>query len=186
VKELKVPISVDTYKAETARAALEAGVHIINDIWGFQRDPEIAKVAGEYDVPVVLMHNKNNTDYRDMMGEIIAFLRKSIRIAEEGGVSPENIIIDPGIGFGKTTEQNLIVLRRLAELRSLGKPVLLGTSRKSVIGNTLNLPVDQRLEGSIATVVWGIAQGAADIIRVHDVKESLRAARMTDAIMNSR
>ncbi|MDK2881568.1 MAG: dihydropteroate synthase [Clostridia bacterium] len=186
VKELKVPISVDTYKAETARAALEAGVHIINDIWGFQRDPGMAKVAGEYDVPVVLMHNKKDTAYRDMMGEIIAFLRKSIRIAEEGGVSPENIIIDPGIGFGKTTEQNLIVLRRLAELRSLGKPVLLGTSRKSVIGNTLNLPVDQRLEGSIATVVWGIAQGAADIIRVHDVKESVRAARMTDAIMNSR
>lgn len=184
VKELDVPISVDTYKSETARAALEAGAHIINDVWGFQRDPGLAEVAAEYDVPVVLMHNQSGTEYQDLMGDIIRFLRRSIKIAEDAGVSPEKIIIDPGIGFGKTTEQNLVVLRRLKELQSLGKFILLGTSRKSVIGNTLNLPVDQRLEGTAATVAWGIAQGAA-IVRVHDVKEMARVARMVDAIMNS-
>lgn len=185
VQELPVPISVDTYKAETARAALDAGAHIINDIWGFQRDPEIAGVAAEYDVPVVLMHNQDGTEYQDLMSDLAAFLRKSIQIAEEAGVRPENVIIDPGIGFGKNAEQNLIVMRRLGELRSLGKPVLLGTSRKSTIGKVLDLPVDQRLEGTLATVVWGIAQGAADIVRVHDVKETVRAVRMTDAIVNS-
>ena len=185
LQEIKVPISVDTYKAQTARAALDAGAHIINDIWGFQRDREIAGVAAEYDVPVILMHNQDGTEYQDMMGEILAFLRRSIQIAEDAGVKPENIITDPGIGFGKDREQNLVALRCLRELRSLGKPVLLGTSRKSVVGKTLDLPPNQRLEGSIATIVWGIAQGAADIVRVHDVKESVRAVRMTDAIVGS-
>jgi dihydropteroate synthase len=185
VEELSVPISVDTYKAETARAALEAGAHIINDIWGFQRDPELPGVAAEYDVPVVLMHNQDGTEYQDLMSDLTAFLRRSIQIAEEAGVRPENVIIDPGFGFGKNAEQNLIVLRRLGELRSLGKPILLGTSRKSTIGKVLDLPADQRLEGTLATTIWGIAQGAADIVRVHDVKEMVRAARMTDAIINS-
>ena len=185
VQEIKVPISVDTYKAETARVALEAGAHIINDIWGLQRDPDLARVAGEYQVPVIVMHNQQGTDYQDLMADILAFLRRSIEIAEQAGVDPDQVIIDPGIGFGKDTQQNLIVMRHLRELRSLGKPVLLGTSRKSMIGNTLQLPKDQRLEGSLSTIVWGIAQGAADIVRVHDVKESVRAARMTDAIMKS-
>jgi dihydropteroate synthase len=185
VREIKVPISIDTYKAETARAALEAGAHIINDIWGFQRDPKIASVAAEYDVPVILMHNKDGTEYQDLMGELLAFLRRSVEIALEAGVKPDQVILDPGIGFGKDVNQNRIVMRCLRELRSLGKPILLGTSRKSMIGKTLDLPADQRLEGSLATVVWGIAQGAADIVRVHDVKETVRAVRMTDAIVSS-
>lgn len=183
--EVKVPISIDTYKAETARAALEAGAHMINDIWGFQRDPGIAAVAGEYDVPVILMHNQDGTEYQDLMGDLLAALRNSIEIAQNGGVQPDKIIVDPGIGFGKDVQQNLAVMRRLRELRSLGKPILLGTSRKSMIGKTLNLPADQRLEGTLATVVWGIAQGAADIVRVHDVKETVRAVRMVDAIISS-
>ncbi len=184
LEELEVPISVDTYKAETARAVLKAGAHMINDVWGLQYDPDLAEVAASYDVPVVLMHNQHGYEYRDLMGDIIRYLRRSIKIAEAAGVRPEQIVVDPGIGFGKTTEQNLEVLRRLGELRSLGKPILLGTSRKSVIGNTLNLPVDQRLEGTAATVAWGISQGAA-IVRVHDVKEMVRVARMTDAILRS-
>jgi dihydropteroate synthase len=184
VQEIDLPISVDTYKAETARAALEIGAHMINDIWGFQRDPEIALVAAEYDVPVVLMHNQDGNEYEDMMSDILAFLRRSVDIAQDAGVKPEQIILDPGIGFGKDAEQNLRVMRHLREFRSLGKPVLLGTSRKSTIGKTLDLPPDQRLEGSLATIVWGVAQGAADIVRVHDVKESVRAMRMIDAIVS--
>jgi dihydropteroate synthase len=182
LQDVDVPISIDTYKAETARAALKAGAHIINDIWGFQRDPDLAKVAASYDVPVILMHNQDGTEYQDLMGEVIRFLRQSVAIAEDAGVRPEQVIIDPGIGFGKTTEQNLVVMRRLDELRSLGKPILLGTSRKSVVGKTLNLPVDQRLEGTAATVAWGIANGA-DIVRIHDVREMSRVVRMVDAIM---
>lgn len=185
VQEIKVPISIDTYKAETARATLDAGAHMINDIWGFQRDPEIAAVAAEYDVPVVLMHNQDGTEYEEMMGDIFAFLRRSVAIAQDAGVKAEQIILDPGIGFGKDTQQNLTVLHHLREFRSLGKPVLLGTSRKATIGETLNLPTDQRLEGSLATIVWGVSQGAADIVRVHDVKESVRAVRMADAIIRS-
>jgi dihydropteroate synthase len=184
VKEIEVPISVDTYKAATGRAAMQAGAHIINDIWGFQREADLAMVAAEYDAPVILMHNKDDTQYQDLIGEIFTFLSRSIQIAEDAGIKPENIILDPGIGFGKDRDQNLEVLRRLGEFRSLGKPILLGTSRKSVIGKTLDLPSDQRLEGTIATNVWGIEHGA-DIIRVHDVREHVRAARMTDAIIRS-
>ncbi|MGD0152926.1 MAG: dihydropteroate synthase [Thermacetogeniaceae bacterium] len=185
LQEIDAPISIDTYKAETARAALQAGAHIINDIWGFLREPELAKVSAGYDVPVILMHNQEGTEYKQsLIGGVIASLRQSVKIAEDAGVRPEQIIVDPGIGFGKTTQQNLEVLHHMGELRSLGKPILLGTSRKSVVGNTLNLPVDQRLEGTAATVAWGIAKGA-DIVRVHDVKEMSRVARMVDAIIRS-
>ncbi len=185
LQEIDAPISIDTYKAETAMAALQAGAHIINDIWGFLKDPELAKVSADYDVPVILMHNQEGTEYKQsLIGGVIASLRQSIKIAEDAGVRPEQIVVDPGIGFGKTTQQNLAVLRHLDEFRSLGKPIMLGTSRKSVIGNTLNLPVDQRLEGTAATVAWGIANGA-DIVRVHDVKEISRVARMVDAIIRS-
>ena len=185
LQEIDVPISIDTYKAETARAALKAGAHMINDIWGFLREPELAKVSAGFDVPVILMHNQKETEYeKSLMGSVISSLRQSIKIAEDAGVRPEQIVIDPGIGFGKTTQQNLEVLHHMGELRSLGKPILLGTSRKSVVGNTLNLPVDQRLEGTAATVAWGIAKGA-DIVRVHDVKEMSRVVRMVDAIMRS-
>lgn len=184
VQEIRVPISIDTYKAETARAALEAGAHIINDIWGLKRDPDLAGVVGKYQVPVIIMHNQDGTTYQEMMGDILVSLRRSIKLAENAGVHPEQVIIDPGIGFGKDTQQNLTVMRHLREFRSLGKPILLGTSRKRMIGNTLNLPTDQRLEGSLATIIWGVAQGAADIVRVHDVKESVRAVRMTEAIIS--
>lgn len=182
VKAVDVPVSVDTWRAATAEAALEAGAHLINDQWGLQGDPALAEVVARYGAPVVLMHNQDHRSYRDLMGDILSFLRRGISLAEEAGIAPEKIIVDPGIGFGKDTEQNLEVLHRLAELKSLGKPILLGTSRKSVIGNTLGLPVDQRLEGTAATVALGIAQGV-DIVRVHDVQAMVRVARMADAIV---
>jgi len=179
---LKVPISVDTYKAQVAREAMAAGAAMINDIWGCQREPELARVAAEYDCPVILMHNQDGTEYGDMLGEIIAFLRRSLEIVQEAGVKADKTIIDPGIGFGKTAEQNLEVMSRLEELKCLGRPLLLGTSRKSLIGKVLQLPVDDRLEGTAATVAVGIAKGA-DIVRVHDVREMVRVAKVTDAMV---
>ncbi|MZP29341.1 dihydropteroate synthase [Heliobacterium undosum] len=177
-----VPVSVDTYKAATARQALEAGAHIINDIWGLQFDPDMAAVAAEYGAPVVVMHNRRDTDYVDLMGEIVAFLEESVHIAETAGIPPEAIIVDPGIGFGKTYDQNLDVMNRLGELRVLGKRILLGTSRKSLIARTLDLPPHDRVEGTLATTALGIAKGV-DIIRVHDVRANVRAARMADAMV---
>ncbi|NHM26511.1 dihydropteroate synthase [Desulfofundulus sp. TPOSR] len=182
VQEISVPISVDTTKAAVAREALEIGAHIINDQWALRADPEMAAVVARYDAPVILMHNQKGTEYKDLMGDIIRFFRESIALALEAGISPEKIIIDPGIGFGKTVEQNLEVMNRLSELACLGLPVLLGTSRKSMIGRTLDLPVDQRVEGTAATVAVGIAAGV-DIVRVHDVREMVRVARMTDAMV---
>ena len=179
---IQVPISIDTYKAEVAAKALQAGANLINDIWGLQRDVDLAKVVGEYSAPVIVMHNQAGTDYHHLMGDIFAFLRKSIELAENNGLAGDQIIIDPGIGFGKTIEQNLEVLSRLKEFRTLGKPVLLGTSRKSTIGKVLDLPVDERLEGTIATSVLGVAAGV-DIIRVHDVQANRRAIQMSDAII---
>lgn len=179
---VKLPLSVDTYKATVARRALEAGVSMINDVWGLKADPELGRVAAERRVPLVLMHNQHGTDYRDLMGDILASLRRSVGRALEAGVPRENIIVDPGIGFGKTPGQNLVVLRRLRELRSLGYPLLVGTSRKSVIGYVLDLPVEERLEGTAATVALSIAEGA-DMVRVHDVKAMVRVARMCDAIV---
>lgn len=181
-QRIKVPISIDTYKAEVGRRAMEAGASMLNDIWGFQYDPQMAEIAAEYDCPVVLMHNQNHTKYKNLMADILLFLRKSLEIAERAGVNPEKIIIDPGIGFGKDREQNLEVMHRLEEFRSLGKPVLLGTSRKRMIGETLDLPVTDRVEGTAATVTLGIAKGV-DIVRVHDVKEIARVVKMTDAMV---
>jgi len=183
VKEIPVPISVDTYKSQVAKEVLELGAQIINDVWGFKKDREIANVCARYpDVPVILMHNQNGTDYQELMGDLIGALVESIDIAEKAGVAPENIIIDPGIGFGKDTDQNLEVMNSLDELVSLGKTILLGTSRKSLIGNTLQLPVTERLEGTAATLTLGIAKGV-DIVRVHDVKEMARVVKMTDAMV---
>jgi dihydropteroate synthase len=182
VAELDVPVSVDTYKAEVAREALEAGAHIINDVWGLKADPDMAKTVAQYeDVPLIMMHNQKGTEYVSMMDDILGALQESIDLALAAGVKQENLIIDPGIGFGKTTDQNLEVMNRLWEFKTLGYPLLLGTSRKSMIGNTLNLPADERVEGTAATVAFGIAQGA-DIIRIHDVKEMARVIRMTDAM----
>lgn len=180
-----LPISVDTQKAVVAEAALEQGAHIINDIWGLQGDPAMARVIGDYGAGVVLMHNSKSKNYIDLMGEIITFLDDSINLALKNNISQEKIWVDPGIGFGKTREQNLEVIDRLDELKILGCPILLGTSRKSVIGLTLNLPVDQRLEGTAATVALGVAKGA-DILRVHDVQAMVRTARMADAIVRRR
>ncbi|KGK89483.1 dihydropteroate synthase [Desulfosporosinus sp. HMP52] len=182
LERVNIPISVDTYKASVAAKALEAGAHMINDVWGLQKDPDMAKVVGDFQVPVVVMHNQDGTAYHHLMGDIFAFLQKSIELAESYGLERDQIIVDPGIGFGKTTEQNLEVMARLAEFKTLGHPVLLGTSRKSMIGNTLNLPVNERLEGTLATSVLGIVSGV-DIIRVHDVKANKRAMQMADAIV---
>lgn len=186
VQEIHVPISVDTSKALVAREALRLGAHIINDVWGMQRDRQMASVIAEYDIPVVVMHNQVGTEYkRDIMEDICAFLVRSVEIGVEAGIKPGNIILDPGIGFGKTPEQNIEVLSRLGELNDLGFPILLGTSRKSVIGKVLDTTPKERLEGTIATTVMGIIQGV-DIIRVHDVLENYRAAKMTDAVVRRR
>ncbi|AGK99778.1 dihydropteroate synthase [Desulfoscipio gibsoniae] len=182
VREISVPISIDTTKAAVARRALEVGAHIINDQWALRADRDMASVVAEYQVPLVMMHNQNDTVYRDLMGDMVQFLRESIAMAEQAGIVRENIIVDPGIGLGKTAEQNLEILRCLRELDCLGLPVLLGTSRKSMIGKVLDLPFDQRVEGTGATVALGIANGA-DIVRVHDVKEMVRVVRMTDAVV---
>lgn len=185
VKEVDVPISVDTYKSVVGRQAMEAGAHILNDIWGLKADPELASVAAEFDAPIILMHCQKGTEYRSLMDDILESLRNSVKTALDAGVNPDNIIIDPGIGgfsFGKTTEQNLEIMHRLWEFKTLGYPILLGTSRKSIIGDTLNLPVDERIEGTAATVAFGITQGV-DIVRIHDVKIMARVAKMTDAMV---
>lgn len=187
IQELKrfinKPISIDTYKASVAEAALEAGANLVNDVWGLQREPEIAKVIAKYNVPVVVMHNQVGTEYeKDIIESMIDFFNISIEIALEAGIKKEMIILDPGIGFGKTVEQNIVVMRRLDELQVLGYPILLGISRKSVIGKTLDLPTHDRLEGTIALNSIGIQMGA-EIIRVHDIKENVKAAKMIDAIV---
>lgn len=181
VQAVEVPVSVDTSKTAVAAKALDAGVHILNDQWALA-DERMAELAGRYQVPVVVMHNQKGTVYRDLMGDLTGYFQRCIEKAGQVGISHERIILDPGFGFGKTPEQNLEVLRRLAELKGLGCPLLIGTSRKSTIGKVLDLPVDQRVEGTAATVAVGIANGA-DIVRVHDVREMVRVARMTDAIV---
>jgi len=180
--EVKLPLSVDTYKPEVARRALEAGASMLNDIWGLKEGAVLGELAAEWGVPLVAMHNQHGTEYRDLVPDIVVGLGESVSRARELGVREENIIVDPGIGFGKNPKQNLVLLRRLNELQSLGCPVLVGASRKSVIGYVLDLPVDERLEGTAATVALSIA-GGADVVRVHDVREMVRVARMSDAIV---
>lgn len=176
-------ISVDTYKASVARAALGAGADMLNDVWGLSRDPDMARVAADFRVPVVAMHNQESTSYRDLMGDIIAFLARSIETAMQAGLPRQYVIVDPGFGFGKTAAQNLELLDRLGELKVLDAPILLGPSRKSTIGQVLGgLPPEERLEGTAAAVAIGIDRGA-DIIRVHDVRAMKRVAAMTDAIV---
>lgn len=189
--ECPVPVSVDTFKAETARAALSAGAHLLNDIWGLQyaEEPEeMARVAAEVDVPVVVMHNQNGTVYNgDIITAMRTFFSRSLAIADAAGLARENIILDPGIGFGKTAEQNLQVIKRMDELVSYegaDYPVLLGASRKSFIGAALGLPVEERMEATGAACVLGIARGAC-IMRVHDVKPIVRMCRMADAILGA-
>lgn len=194
-------ISIDTYKARIAEAAVQAGAHILNDVWALRADPELASVAAALRVPVILMHNRSNpasvevraqlgnayigSEYQNLIEDVKRELLVSVELAVKAGVEESHIILDPGIGFGKTREHNLELIDRLDEIRALGFPILLGPSRKSFIGFTLDLPADQRVEGTAATVAVGIARGA-DIIRVHDVKEMARVAKMTDAITRSR
>jgi len=192
--EVTVPLSVDTYKYEVARQALEAGAVMINDQWGLKKEPRLAELSAGNNVPIVLMSNQRDKGgfdqsikrdtayYEDLISEVTLSLRKSLEMALKLGVPRENIILDPGIGFGKKWRQDLELLRRLGELRELGRPILIGPSRKSFIGLILDLPADQRIEGTAATVAIGITQGA-DVVRVHDVGPIVRVCRMSDAIL---
>jgi dihydropteroate synthase len=179
-----VPISIDTYKAEVADQALRAGASIINDVWGFKRDPLMAATAARHGCPVILMHNRPQPDYDRFLPDVLDDLRECVSIAVAAGVPDHLIILDPGIGFGKTYEHNLWLMNRLADIKALGYPLLLGTSRKSMIRTALQLPANDVIEGTAATVALGIAQGC-DIVRVHDVKAMKRVAVMTDAIVRN-
>lgn len=181
-KEIDVPISIDTYKARVAEEAVKAGASLINDVWGFKKEKDIAKVAAKYNVACCLMHNRENTNYDNIIEDMIKDLEESIEIALNAGVEKDKIMIDPGIGFVKTYEENLKVMNNLERFKKLGYPVLLGTSRKSMIGFALDLPVEERVEGTLATTVIGINKGC-DFIRVHDVKENKRACVMSDKIL---
>lgn len=197
-RETGLPISVDTYKADVAEAALKAGAHIVNDVWGLQMDPNMAAVCAKHAAPVIVMHNRSKprdavqearlggryvgSKYNNLLEDVARELQAGVNLARQAGIPHEEIIIDPGIGFGKTVEQNLTLLNRLDYFKSLGCPILLGPSNKSFIGYTLNLPADERVEGTAAAIAIGIARGA-DIVRVHQVKEMSRVAKMTDALV---
>lgn len=180
-QQVDVLISVDTYKSRVAEAAIAAGAHIINDIWGAKYDSAIAGVAAKWDVPIILMHNRNEASYLDFQEDMMQDLAESVQISLAAGVRKENIWLDPGVGFAKSVAQNLEAMQMIGRMAELGYPVLLGTSRKSFIGKILDVPVDERLEGSLATVCYGINQGC-HIVRVHDVKETVRVVRMMDAL----
>lgn len=183
-KRFDIPVSLDTYKSSVAFAGIEAGADMINDIWGLKYDPELGGVIAKAGVSCCLMHNRKEPDYRDYVKDLLADLEETLEMAQKAGISRERICIDPGVGFGKTYEHNLEIINRLEVLHTFGLPILLGTSRKSVIGLTLDLPVEERLEGTLATTVIGVMKGAA-FIRVHDIKENLRAIRMTEAIIHT-
>lgn len=182
-KQFDIPVSVDTYKSGVAKAALAAGADLVNDIWGLKYDKKLAKVIAEAKVPCCLMHNRNNMDYEDFRKELLDDLRETIAIAKSAGITDDQVILDPGVGFAKTREQNLTAIHHLDDLHTLGYPVLLGTSRKSVIGLTLDLPSTERVEGTLATTVFGVLHGAM-FVRVHDVKENARTIKMTEAILH--
>lgn len=182
LKEVPAIISIDTYKSAVARAAIEAGAHMINDIWGAKKDPKIADVAAELKVPIILMHNREEKTYTNYFEEYLSDIAESIQIAKQAGVLEEHIIIDPGIGFVKNLNQSIETMQRLDELVELGYPVLLATSRKRMIGTILNLPIDERVEGTAATCAYGVMKGC-HIVRVHDVKEVARTVKMIDALL---
>lgn len=179
-----IPVSVDTYKSKVAEAAICAGAGLINDVWGFKADDKMAEIVAKYDIPCCLMHNRDNNDYSDLMEDVKNDIKESILLAKKAGIKDENIMIDPGIGFAKNVQQNLQVMNNLEQLKELGYPILLGTSRKSTIGHVLNLPVDQREEGTMATTAVGMMKGACDFVRVHDVLKNKRLALMIDAVIH--
>lgn len=181
-KQVSVPISIDTYKAQVAQKAVEAGAHIINDIWGAKADEKMAAVAAQYNVPIILMHNRHDRNYSYFIRDVLNDLYESINIVKQAGVRDDQIILDPGIGFAKDLNENILMMQHLDTLKALGYPVLLGTSKKSMIGQALDLPVNERMEGTGATVCYGIQKGC-QIIRIHDVKEMSRMAKMMDILM---
>jgi dihydropteroate synthase len=180
--EFNVPVSIDTYKSRVAEAALDAGAVLVNDIWGLKKDPKMADIIAARNAVCCLMHNRQNTDYTDFVSDVMNDLNDSLKLAETAGISREKIILDPGVGFAKSYEQNLQIINNVDKLCEMGYPVLLAASRKSVIGLTLDLPKDQRLEGTLATTVMGVMKGCA-FVRVHDIKENKRAILMTEAIL---
>ena len=180
--KLNIPISIDTYKSDVARCALESGAALINDIWGLKNDGGMIDVVVDYECPIIVMHNQENSIYHNLIKDIKLKLGHTIDLAVMSGIKKENIILDPGIGFGKTPEQNIDVMKHLEEFEDLGNPLLIGTSRKSFIGHVLDVPIGDRLEGTAATVALGIRSGV-DIVRVHDVKEMVKVSKMADAII---
>lgn len=182
VQEVQVIISIDTYKSAVAEAAVQAGAHMINDVWGAKADPRIAQVAAQYNVPIILMHNREQADYKYLWPEAHQDLQQSLAIAHAAGVPDEHIILDPGIGFGKTTAHNIQMMQHLPDLVAMGYPVLLATSRKSMIGAILDLPTAERLEGTMATVVYGIDKGC-HMMRLHDIEPMRRAIKVADVLV---
>lgn len=183
-KRFDVPISLDTYKAEVAEAGIKAGADLINDIWGLKGDDRMAEIIAKAGVPCCLMHNRKEAVYQDYIQDVLADLEESLELARKAGIERDRIILDPGIGFAKTYEQNLVLLQQLEALHSFGCPILLGTSRKSVIGLTLDVPADERLIGTVATTVMGAMKGCS-FVRVHDIKENVQAIKMTEAILHA-
>lgn len=181
-KEFDVPVSIDTYKSRVAEAAVQAGADLVNDIWGLKYDEKIADVIAKHEVACCLMHNRDNTEYQNFLDDFMEDMKECVRLAKAAGIADDKIILDPGVGFGKTYAMNLEIIDKLETMQKLGYPILLGTSRKSVIGLTLDLPVDEREEGTLVTTVYGVQKGSA-FVRVHDVKKNKRAIQMTKALM---
>lgn len=177
-----VPVSIDTYKSKVTEAALQAGADLVNDIWGFKYDHKVAELTAQYGAACCLMHNRQEPIYQNFLEDVVQDMQACVQIARNAGVSDDRIILDPGVGFGKTYQMNLDMIHHVDVLHDLGFPILLGTSRKSVIGQTLDLPTDQRVEGTLATTVIGVMKGCA-FVRVHDIKENKRAIQMTEAIL---
>lgn len=178
-----VPISIDTYKSAVAESALQAGASLVNDIWGFKYDKNMAKIAASYNAACCLMHNRSKATYHNFLADVLDDMKECISLAKSAGISDDKIMLDPGVGFAKTYEMNLKIIRELEQLKSLGYPVLLGTSRKSVIGLTLDLPANERVEGTLATTVYGMMKGCS-FVRVHDIKENKRVIQMMNAILH--
>lgn len=184
-RNFDVPVSIDTYKGKVTEAALMAGADLVNDIWGFKHDYKVAELTAKYNAACCLMHNRNSTEYNDFQKDFITDMKECISLAKKAGVSDDKILLDPGVGFGKTYEMNLEIINNLEIMHQLEYPILLGTSRKSVIGLTLDLPADQRVEGTLATTVIGVMKGCS-FVRVHDIKENYRIIKMTEAILAAR